>query len=153
MAGPFTFDDLIEALANAVIEAQDRIERYQIDSLKSYLDDDNRPHSLDLRVPSLRLDAEPKDGESFAEDAISVPLLALVKRSHLTIKDLEVDFEVDLVDLGSPAQTSEEQTEKKSPCRSTCTPGAFERKERRPVSSCASKGRSPAKAQHASWMN
>ena len=102
MAGPVTFHELIEALANAVIEAQQRIEHHQVVSVKAHLDSKGHPKALDLYVPSLRLDA--KENE---EDLLRVPHLTLIKRSHLTIKEVEIDFDVDLVEFGSPETDGE----------------------------------------------
>jgi len=83
-------------LSNAVIEAQDQIERYQTSLIRSYFDENNRPHRVELRVPSLRAAAAP--GE---EDVLSVPLLALVSSNRLAIKDVKISLNVTLGDLTS----------------------------------------------------
>jgi hypothetical protein len=88
--------DLIEALANSVTEAQDRVERFQIANLSRYFDENQRPVRVEMRVPSLRPSAVA--GE---EDVVSVPLLALVGTVRLAIKDVEISMEVDVGDLTS----------------------------------------------------
>jgi len=101
MATQLSMNELIEALAGAVIEAQDRIERHQISNLASYFDADGRPRSLNLRLPSLHPQAEPGDEETYR-----APLLALVSTSLLKIKDVELTFDVDLVDISEPPETA-----------------------------------------------
>lgn len=65
MAGPSSLDDLIEALAGAVISAQDRIEKYQLSNLQRYfepVDDPKdriyRPVSFTLKIPSMDADRQ-----------------------------------------------------------------------------------------------
>ncbi|MFD2232853.1 DUF2589 domain-containing protein [Phaeospirillum tilakii] len=85
---------LIESIAGAVAEAQDKIQRFQISTVSRYFDADNRPVSVDVRLPSLSLDAEQGD-----ERLVRVPLLSLVGSRLLSIKDMEISFEVG---LGNP---------------------------------------------------
>lgn len=102
MAGKVSFHALIEALAGAVIEAQDRIEHHQIANLRDYFDDDNRPKSVSIRVPSLHPDAEEGD-----EDLYRAPLLPLVATNNLRIRDVKITFDADLGEIGegdSPAE-------------------------------------------------
>lgn len=95
MAGQVSFHELIEALAGAVIEAQDRIERHQMAHLRDYFDQDNRPKSVTIRMPSLHPGAQEGD-----EDLYRAPLLPLVSLNNLRIKDVEISFEADLGELG-----------------------------------------------------
>ncbi len=91
MAGQVSFNALIEALAGAVIEAQDRIEQYQIANISRYFDDDNRPVSVNVRLPSVDPAAKPED-----EVLYRVPLLALVSSNLLRIKEVEISFDAEL---------------------------------------------------------
>lgn len=91
MSSRIALKDLIEALAGAVIEAQDRIEQHQIANLGSYFDENNRPKSVLLRLPSLQPGAQ--EG---SEDLYRAPLLPLVATNMLRIKDVEISFDVDL---------------------------------------------------------
>lgn len=91
-----TLHDLIEALANSVTEAQDRVERFQIANLRRYFDENERPIRVEVRVQSMRPGAAP--GE---EDIISVPLLAVVGMARLAIKDVDISMEIDIGDLTS----------------------------------------------------
>jgi Protein of unknown function (DUF2589) len=97
VAGPVSLHDLIEAIANAVIEAQDRIERHQISNVSRFFDQDDRPVSVALRLPNPSLQAA--EGEDVV---LRVPLLALVHSNLLKIKDVEVSFDVDLSDFSVP---------------------------------------------------
>ena len=94
MASNIPLNDLIEALAGAVIDAQDRIEQHQISNLLGYFDSQNRPKSLVVRLPSIHPQAE--EG---SEDYYRAPLLPLVSTNLLKIKDVEITFDVDLGQL------------------------------------------------------
>lgn len=94
MPTTITLNDLVEAIADAVIEAQDQVERYQTSLLRSYFDKDNRPRYVRLRVPSLR-----EGADEHAEEELVVPVLALVGATRLAIKELEVSTTVTLGDV------------------------------------------------------
>ena len=91
MSSRVDLKELIEALAGAVIDAQDRIEQHQIAKLGQYFDEDNRPRTVVMRLPSMQPDAEPG-----TEDLYRAPLLGLVPANALKIKDVEMRFDVDL---------------------------------------------------------
>jgi len=91
MADKESLDNLIEGLAGAVVEAQQRIETHQINNFLNFFDEDRRPKKLDILVPSLHPDA---DGEDVR---YRVPLLPLVASSLLRIKEVEISFDTDLV--------------------------------------------------------
>lgn len=82
---------LIQAIAGAVAEAQDKIHRFQIATVRQYFDENNRPVSVDVRLPDPHPNAEPGD-----ERIVRVPLLSLVGPQLLSIKEAEVSFEVGL---------------------------------------------------------
>lgn len=94
MATLLSFSALIEAISRSVAQAQDEVEKHQVRNLLSYFDRDSRPRSIPFRVPSRRADAKP--GE---EDFYSVPLLSLVSINVLKIKEVEIDFAVDMGEL------------------------------------------------------
>jgi hypothetical protein len=117
MASPLTLKDLLEALAGAVIGAQDRIEQHQLANLGAYFDEDNRPRSILMRLPSMTPGAEEGD-----EDFYRAPLLALVPVNPLHISEVEIDFDVQLgqignepeggeADIGDPGRTGWSNTE------------------------------------------
>lgn len=82
---------LIQSIAGAVAEAQDKIQRYQISAVRQYFDSDNRPVSVDVRLPSMAHDAQEGD-----ERLVRVPLLSLVGPRLLAVKDMEISFDVGL---------------------------------------------------------
>ena len=98
MSSRVDLKELIEALAGAVIDAQDRIEQHQIAKLGQYFDEDNRPRTVVMRLPSMQPDAEPG-----TEDLYRAPLLGLVPANALKIKDVEMRFDVDLGALSDDA--------------------------------------------------
>jgi hypothetical protein len=89
-----SLNDLIEGLAGAVIEAQDRIEQHQIANLLGYFDENQRPKSLVVRMPTINPNAV--EG---SEDLYRTPLLPLVSSNPIKIKEMEVSFDVDLSEL------------------------------------------------------
>lgn len=91
MAGNTPLNHLIEALAGAVIEAQESIEQRQLSNLRRYFDADWRPKSLAVRVPSMRPEAKPGD-----DDIYRAPLLPMMPPNPLRIKDVEISFDTDL---------------------------------------------------------
>ncbi|OWQ83827.1 hypothetical protein CDN99_25515 [Roseateles aquatilis] len=105
MSSRVQLKDLIEALAGAVIDAQDRIEQHQITKLAQYFDDDNRPRTVLIRLPSVRPDAP--EG---SEDLYRAPLLSLVPSNALKIKDVEIRFDVDLGAIADDAPPDAEAT-------------------------------------------
>lgn len=82
---------LIQSIAGAVAEAQDKIQRFQVSTVRQYFDEDNRPVSVDVRLPSSSPDA--KVGE---ERVVRVPLLSLVGARLMAVKNMEISFEVGL---------------------------------------------------------
>lgn len=91
MAAQTSLNTLIEAIAGAVVDAQDRIEQHQMSRLSDFFDEDNRPKSVVIRMPSLH----PKAGEA-DEDLYRAPLLPLVSTNVLRIKDVEITFDADI---------------------------------------------------------
>jgi hypothetical protein len=98
MANFVGLQDLVHAIAGAVTDAQQEVEKAQIANLGTYLDRDRRPLTLQLRVPSIRPEAALGD-----EDLYQAPLIALVAHSKLRIKQVEVSFDVELGDLAEAA--------------------------------------------------
>ncbi|UPG85333.1 DUF2589 domain-containing protein [Luteibacter aegosomatis] len=95
-----SLNDLIEALAGAVTDAQDRIEQHQMAHLSDFFDEDNRPKSVVIRMPSIQHGADEGD-----EDLYRAPILPLVSTNVLRIKDVEIRFDADLgslIDAGEP---------------------------------------------------
>lgn len=84
-----SLQQLIQGIAGAVAEAQERIQRQQMATVRQYFDSDNRPVCIDVRVPA----PSASDGE---ERLVRVPLLSLVGARLLAVKDMEISFEVGL---------------------------------------------------------
>lgn len=103
MADKESLDNLIEGLAGAVVEAQNRIETHQIKNFLSFFDRDSRPKTIDITLPSLHPDK--KDQDSYYR----VPLLPLVSSSLLRIKEVEISFDTDLIGISETDEESEGQ--------------------------------------------
>lgn len=106
MAGEVSLNDLIEALSNAVIEAQDRIEQHQISNISRYFDEDNRPISVNVKLPSLDPNSEEEDVN------YRLPLLALVSNNPLRIKDVEISFDADIGEIGGSGESADSNAKK-----------------------------------------
>jgi len=95
MADRASLENLIEGLAGAVVEAQDRIEQRQIQIFREFFDKETvRPKTFDILVPSLRPDGMGQDVR------YRVPLLPLVASSLLRIKEVEISFDTDILGIG-----------------------------------------------------
>jgi hypothetical protein len=86
-----SLNHLIQAITGAITEAQDKIHRFQVATIGSYFDSNSRPIGVDIRLPSLSPKAEEGD-----ERVVHVPLLSLVGPQLLSIKDVEITFDVNL---------------------------------------------------------
>jgi len=106
---------LISSIAGAVAEAQDKIHRYQISAIRDYFDSDNRPVSVDVRLPSMSHGDDPD-----AEKLVRVPLLSLIGPRPLAVKDMEISFDVGLGTPepskdGAPRDTAKDAAAKDGP--------------------------------------
>jgi hypothetical protein len=115
MATQTSLNTLIEAIAGAVVDAQDRIEQHQMAHLSDFFDEDNRPKSVVIRMPSLHPQA--KEGD---EDLYRAPILPLVSTNVLRIKDVEITFDADIGplvegDVPADAQSLEPSWKGRSP--------------------------------------
>lgn len=96
MADKASLENLIEGLAGAIVEAQDRVEQRQLKIFRSFFDGDNHPRKFDVLVPSLR--------PGITDDVrYRVPLLPLVAGSLLRIKEVEISFDTDIVGIADEA--------------------------------------------------
>ncbi|MGN6480144.1 DUF2589 domain-containing protein [Luteibacter sp.] len=93
-------EGMIEAMAGAVVEAQARIEQAQVAHLGEYFDEDNRPKSVVIRMPSMKVGTD--DGD---EDLYRAPLLPLVPTTSLRIKDVEICFDAELGEFSDSGET------------------------------------------------
>jgi hypothetical protein len=118
MATRLSLNDLIEAIAGAVIDAQDRIEQHQVSNLSDYFDEDNRPKSVVIRMPSMHPQATEGD-----EDLYRAPLLPLVSTNVLRIKDVEVTFDAELGDVTENAEAPGDASDSKSDWRKKAPSG------------------------------
>jgi hypothetical protein len=93
---PISLEDLISAVAGAVIEAQDKVHLHQIALIRHYFDATGRPICLGIKLPTVK-SGEPGDGY----DHLNVPLLSIVPANLLQISEFQVAFDVELGDLAT----------------------------------------------------
>lgn len=82
-------DDLLQAIHDAVLEAQIISEKQHINQLQKYFNEDGTAQMLSIKVPSMR--PESAAGET---ETLNVPLITLVPPSAIKIKRMKVDFKV-----------------------------------------------------------
>ncbi|WP_432738291.1 DUF2589 domain-containing protein [Maridesulfovibrio sp. FT414] len=120
MSNTLNFRDFIQAMASAVIETQNRIEKHQLMNIRSYFDVDSRPRCMEIYAPSMHPDAAENE-----EDIYRVPLLPLVAPNMLKVKDVEMTFDVELAGL-----LTDEDSDKKKASEMLCVNLAGGDKER-----------------------
>jgi len=85
-----TFNQLVKSLYRSTVLAQTKVEQLNYQNfLKNYFDEDGKPHFFTLKLPS-----NDDDGSHVVD--VDVPLLTLAHSTHLNIKELEIEFEVEL---------------------------------------------------------
>ena len=85
-----TFNQLVKSLYRSTVLAQTKVEQLNYQNfLKNYFDEDGKPHFFTLKLPS-----NDEDGSHTVD--VDVPLLTLAHSTHLNIKELEIEFEVEL---------------------------------------------------------
>jgi len=99
-------------MAGAVIDAQERVDHRQLAYLGDYFDDDNRPKSIVIRVPSMH----PEASEDH-EDLYRAPLLPLISTNFLRIKDVEISFDADLGSLLEEGQAPDKEEQPSNKAR------------------------------------
>ncbi|QDQ86229.1 DUF2589 domain-containing protein [Alcaligenaceae bacterium SJ-26] len=122
LAVKLSLNSLIQGIASAVAQAQERIFRHQAASVLEYFDEQRRPRCVEIRLPVLGPSVP--DAPEGDEQWVRVPLLSLVGARQLSIKDMEISFEVGLGNDAEPAPEQNLQTEREAASpwlRETCT--------------------------------
>ena len=82
-----TFNQLVRSIYRSTIMAQRKVDEQVVEHfLNRYFDKDGHPNLFRLSLPTL--DGDPVE--------VDVPLITLTHGNHLNIKELEIDFEVEL---------------------------------------------------------
>jgi len=84
-------DDLLQAIHDAVLEAQIISEKQHINQLQKYFNEDGTAQMLSIKVPAMQQNAAAGETET-----LNVPLITLVPPSAIKIKRMKVDFKVAL---------------------------------------------------------
>ncbi len=84
-------DDILKAIHNAAIEAQQLTEQQHIRQMHRYFDPETgRALTIPIQIPNTDINAE--EGKEFIE--VEVPMLTLMPPTSIKIKEMEVEFEV-----------------------------------------------------------
>jgi Protein of unknown function (DUF2589) len=101
---PVALHGLVSALSGAVVQAQDNIEKYQLEQIGRFFDREGRPDSIQVMLPKLGV---PKSDEDYT--VLVVPRMALVQPTLLSISEFQINFDVELGDLGGAPDGSAPQ--------------------------------------------
>lgn len=97
-----TLHDLVATIASAVGTAQDLVERNYLSMVRRYFDEEGRPLSMSIRLPSLSTSGDEQ------ERSVMVPVLSLVDSRALGIKSVDVTMDVELsgLDVSDPSSAA-----------------------------------------------
>ncbi len=85
-----TFNQLVKSLYRSTMLAQSKVEELHIRNfIEKYFDEEGKPNYVTLTLPN-------NDDDGGKSGDVDVPLLTLSHNTHLNIKELEVQFEVEL---------------------------------------------------------
>ena len=85
-----TFNQLVKSLYRSTMMAQQKVEELHIKNFVTrYFDEDGKPNFVSIELPT-------NDNDGTTSVSVDVPLLTLAHSSYLNIKELEMEFEVEL---------------------------------------------------------
>jgi len=85
-----TFNQLVKSLYRSTMMAQQKVEELHIQNfITKYFDEDGHPNFVTIELPT-------NDHDGSTNVSVDVPLLTLAHQSYLNIKELEMEFEVEL---------------------------------------------------------
>ena len=85
-----TFNQLVKSLYRSTMMAQQKVEELHIQNfITKYFDEDGHPNFISISLPT-------NDNDGSTSVSVDVPLLTLAHQSYLNIKELEMEFEVEL---------------------------------------------------------
>lgn len=86
-----SLESVVRAIAGAIMNAQNLVEKAQLENIATFFDDEHKPRVFDLELPAIHSAAA--EGETYL---YRLPLLSLVPHSALIIGEAEVDLDVEL---------------------------------------------------------
>lgn len=89
------FDDLISAVHNSIITANQIAEGQHISLLESYFDENHSPLYMETNLPFH----DPRNPDGVTYKSVKIPKLSLVPISSLKMKEIEINFEVKFTQL------------------------------------------------------
>ena len=85
-----TFNQLVRSLYRSTMMAQQKVEELHIKNFVTrYFDEDGKPNFVSIHLPT-------NDNDGTTSVSVDVPLLTLAHSNYLNIKELEMEFEVEL---------------------------------------------------------
>ena len=93
----FALDQLIEAIAGAVVEAEAIIRQRQIANILTFFHADGTPNTIDFKIYSPGSD--PATSEAHV---LKAPALSLIPVTSLAVKDMRIEFSTELGAIETP---------------------------------------------------
>ena len=85
-----TFNQLVKSLYRSTMMAQQKVEELHIKNfITRYFDKEGKPNFVSIDLPT-------NDNDGTTSVSVDVPLLTLAHNNYLNIKELEMEFEVEL---------------------------------------------------------
>ena len=85
-----TFNQLVKSLYRSTMMAQQKVEELHIKNFVTrYFDEDGKPNFVSIDLPT-------NDNDGTTSVSVDVPVLTLAHSNYLNIKELEMEFEVEL---------------------------------------------------------
>lgn len=103
-----SFDELIDALQGAVIQAYTLSKNQHIHAMKDYFDEDGVPHMVKIKLP-YKSEEGGKEGE-IKYRTVEIPAFSLVPQVSLKMHKVNMDFDVKLVGLSQEASNQPESS-------------------------------------------
>ncbi len=94
----YALDQLIEAIAGAVVEAEAIVRQRQIANILSFFRPDGTPNTIDFKI--YPPGSDPATAEA---QVLKAPALSLVPVTSLAIKDMRIEFSTELGAIETPA--------------------------------------------------
>lgn len=113
MASNLSLQDLVEAIMNAIAEAQNKIEEQTMENIAEWFDDEGRPKMVHFKIPVMGPHAEALKAEGKEpEREILVPLITLMQNNPIKIKRLLTKFDISLGGVDMHQEQDEQQQSK-----------------------------------------
>jgi len=100
MAEYISFDKMLQAIHNAVLQADNMIQQQHMRQLTHYFNEDGTPICRTIKVPNVNYFIEGEDKNIDEWIDVKVPLITLLPISSIKMKEMSMEFKVKLKGFG-----------------------------------------------------